>query len=305
MIYAELKNLITLTRNDNTADIFDSAVQLFDAMGEDNYMQIFEATIGASSNLSEDDLILELIEDLQVIVGSIFSMQGIKLVDEVLLSDKIKIAKGLLDIFDYSDRQALSRIIETDLNPEEKLSEILPLVCNVQTEEVFSLIADVNPMVIERLKMLIQPQPDLSDEDPYGAAIQQIIAAYGQFKENVLESKPFYTDRFIINTDTIGLDYQTYLDHILKCKEFQDSLSAMEVAPKTGDSAVFNTVSHYLLGISILSIDGHDNYINTIKNHLTDITNNVSCLTRLEAAISDNIIKLSRTSNTWTKENSL
>lgn len=297
MIYDELKNLISITRSDNTVDVFDSAVLLFEAMGEDNYMQIFEATIGASSNLSDDELIGELVVDLHVIVDNLLSIQGIKLIDDVLISDKIKIARGLLAIFDYSDKVALSRILETDLNPEEMIAEILPLVCDIQTEEAFSLLAVVNEAVPHRLKTLITPQPDIEQEDPYGAAIQQIIAMYSQFKEKVLESKLFYTDRYLNSMDTIGLDYQTYLDEALKYKPFQDLLSVMDTAPKTGSSDVFDSVSKYLIGIAILSIDGHDNYINTIKHHLTDITNNVSSLTRLETAISDNLIKLSRASN--------
>jgi hypothetical protein len=298
MIYDELKNLISITRSDNTVEIFDNAVLLFEAMGEDNYMQIFEATMGASPNLSDDELIGELIVDLHVIVDNLFMIQGIKLIDDTLISDKIKIARGLLSIFDYSDKAAIARILETDLNPEEIIAEILPLVCDIQTEEAFSLLAEVNEAVPGRLKALIIPQPDIEQEDPYGAAIQRIIASYGQFKEKILESKSFYTDRFLNSMDTIGLDYDTYLNELLKHKPFQDLLSYMDAAPKTGSVDVFDSVSKYLIGISILSIDGHDNYINTIKHHLTDITNNVSSLTRLESAISDNLIKLSRASNT-------
>lgn len=297
MIYEELKNLISLTRNDNTVDIFDSAVLLFESMGEDNYMQIFEATMGASTNLNDDELIGELIVDMHVIVDNIFLMQGIKLIDEVLISDKIKIARGLLAIFDYSDKTAISRILETDLNAEEIVSEILPLVCDIKTEEAFSLISEVNDAVPNRLRVLFAEVPDTAQEDPYTEAIKQIIAAYARFKENILESKPFYTDRFLSNIDTVGMDYETYLNELFKHQPFQDLLSAMDAAPKVGSADVFESVSKYLIGISILSIDGHDNYINTIKNHLTDITNNISSLTRLESAISDNLIKLNRVFN--------
>lgn len=297
MIYDELRNMIALARNDNTAEIFDSAVQLFEAMGEDNYMQIFEATMGASSNLSEDDLICELLVDLNLIVDNLFSIQGIKLIDEVLLSDKIKIAKGLLAIFDYSDKEAISRILDTDLNPEEVIAEILPLVCDIQTEEAFSLLAQVHEAVPGRLKLLFNPQPDIDQEDPYGAAIQRIIATYVQFKEKVAGRDNFYTDKFLSTTETIGLDYQTYLDELLKHKPFQDLLSNMDNASTNPNSDLFNEASKYLLGISILSIDGNDDYINTIRHHLTDITSSVNHLARLETAISDNILKLSRTTN--------
>jgi hypothetical protein len=297
MIYDELRNMIALARNDNTAEIFDSAVQLFDAMGEDNYMQIFEATMGASSNLSEDDLICELLVDVNLIVDNLFSIQGIKLIDDVMLSDKIKIAKGLLAIFDYSDKEAISRILDTDLNPEEIIAEILPLVCDIQTEEAFSLLADVNENVPGRLKLFFSPGTSIDQEDPYGATIQRIIATYIQFKEKVAGADGFYADKFLNTTETIGLDYQTYLDELLKHKPFQDLLSSMDGASTNPKSDVFNEVSKYLVGISILSIDGNDDYMNTVRHHLTDITSNVNHLARLETAISDNILKLSRTTN--------
>lgn len=294
MIYDELKNFISLVRKDNTVEIFDSAVSLFDAMGEDNYMQIFEATMGASSNLTEDETVQELLADIEILVESVFRVQGIAVVQEVLLSDKIKIAKGLLDIFDYSDRVAIMRILETDMNPEEQIAEVLTLVCDIQSEEAFAALEEVKPEVITRMKSLFTEQGNEEQEDSYSVAIQKIVASYSQFKENLLESGVFYTDKYLESTTSIGLDYEVYLTDLLKYKPFQDLLSTMDNAIKTKDGGVFNRISMYLIGISILSIDGSADYGSTIRSNLMDISSNISHLAKLEAAISENLIKLNR-----------
>jgi len=79
MIYDELKNLLALSRFDNTVDVFDEAVSLFETMGQDDYMGIFEATINSMPDNTEDEIVDNLLLDLHVLINNIFSIQGVTL----------------------------------------------------------------------------------------------------------------------------------------------------------------------------------------------------------------------------------
>lgn len=289
MIYDELKNLLALSRFDNTVDVFDEAVSLFETMGQDDYMGIFEATINSLPDNTEDELVDALLLDLHVLVNNIFSIQGVTLKEEVLLSEKVKLARGLLDIFDYSDRTALMRVVETDQNPEEKLAELFSMVTPFDTEYAFEMIQEVNPAVPERIKELIVEEVM---QESYDAVMKEIVELYIKFKQNLLDNKPFYTDKHVAAVDTIGLDYNTYLTDLLKHKEFTDLLATLETMGKIGDESVYQQISHYLIGIACLSADGFTTPIETIRKHMDKVTNNINALGKLENHISKDLIKL-------------
>lgn len=289
MIYDELKNLLSLVRSDNTVDTFDEAISLFETMGQDDYMSIFEATINASADFSDEDLVDALIGDLIVLIDNIFSIQGVVLKEEALLSEKVKLARGLLDIFDYADRTALLRIVETDLNPEEKLAELFSLVTPYDSETTFNLLEQVNPAVPERIKELITEE---SIQEVYSEVMKEMVELYIKFKINLVENQPFYTDKFLKEVETIGLDYNTYLNELLKHKEFTDLLGALDGMGKLGDEVVCQNISRYLVGIVCISSDGYSSPIDVIRKHMDKVTNNIVALGKLENQISKDLIKL-------------
>ncbi len=295
MIYDELKNLISLTRVDNTVDTFNEAVSLFDLMGQDDYMQIFEATISSSPGLSDGELVDELLVDLHVIVDNIFSMQGIKLVEDTQINDKVKMAKGLLTVFEYSDKAGIIRVLETDMNPEEKVAELISMMTDMSTEDIFSLLENVNEAVPVRMLQVINEEAEQFMETSYNELMKSIVDLYMQFKEKLLEKKPFYTDKFIIEVNTIGLGYNTYLEDLLKDQQFTDLLSEMEKLGKINESDVYHDVSLYLIAIAILSPEGQANIIGAIREHMHLLTTNINALSRLESYISKNLIKLTST----------
>lgn len=290
MIYDELRNLVALARADNTVDIFDEAISLFETMGQDNYMEIFEATVSSSPGLTDEQVVLELLDDLHLIVNNIFTVQGISLIDEIVLSDKIKIAKAILSIFDYSDRVAIARILETDLNPEEKIAELISLVSDIPTEEAFTFITDVNPGVIARLSEVIKDNESETieiDED-----FKKVIQTYILFKQKILNDSHILTDKYLVEGGTIGLPYSVYLEDLLKHKSFSDLLIEMDNITKANDNSKTDEIAKHLLGIAILSIDSNGNYAKVIKDNLSSITSNVTHTTKIESSISEQLIRL-------------
>jgi hypothetical protein len=289
MIYEELKNLVSLVRSDNTTELFDMAVDLFNTMGQDDYMEIFEVTISSSPGLTDEELVGELINDLHILINNIFSIQGVSLIDEVLLSDKIKLAKGLIDIFNYSDRTALMRIVETDYNPEEKLAELFGLVTEYETETAFSFIQEVNPAVPERIRELIVEEVM---EESYNEVMRAIVELYIKFKERLMNNEPFYLDKHVSLIETIGLEYKIYLTDLLKYQPFIELLSKLDAMGKIGDESLLEQVSKYLIGIACLSADGFTKPIETIRAHMDQVTNNINVTSKLETHISKYLIKL-------------
>ena len=290
MIYDELRNLIALTRSDNTVDIFDEAISLFETMGQDNYMEIFEATVSSSPGLTDEQVVLELLDDLHLIVNNIFTVQGISLIDEIVLSDKIKIAKAILSIFDYSDRVAIARILETDLNPEEKIAELISLVSDIPTEEAFTFITDVNPGVIARLSEVIKDNE--SETIEINDDFKKVIQTYILFKQKILNDSHILTDKYLVEGGTIGLPYSVYLEDLLKHKAFSDLLIEMDDITKANDNSKTDEIAKHLLGIAILSIDSNGNYAKVIKDNLSSITSNVAHTTKIESSISEQLIRL-------------
>ena len=290
MIYDELRNLASLTRADNTVDVFDEAISLFNAMGQDNYMDIFEATVSSSPGLTDEQIILELLDDVHLIVNNIFTLQGISLIDEIVLSDKIKVAKAILAIFDYSDKVAITRILETDLNPEEKIAELISLVSDIQTEEAFTFITDVNPGVIARLSEVINGDED--EAETVTDDIKGVIQTYISFKQKIVKEETFFTDNYLRQGGTIGLPYSIYVEDLLKHKHFVDLLAEMDNSNKSNDNTKTDEVAKHLLGVAILAIDSNGNYAKVIKDHISLITSNVAHTTKIESSVSQYLIQL-------------
>lgn len=289
MIYDELRNMVVLTLQDDTVQTFDDAVSLFEAMGQDDYMGIFEATIGSMPDNTEQEIIDSLLLDIDVITNNIFTTQGVNIKEDVLLSDKVKIARGLLDIFDYEDRSALARVLETDQNPEEIVAELLCIVTPFNSEQLFDMIQEVNPAVPQRIKdLIVEEAMELS----YNEMMKDIVQLYIHFKERLLDNTPFYTDKYLESVETIGLDYATYLRELLKYPTFTELLSKLDSVGKVTDDQLYIDISNYLVAIACLCSDGYTNPIEIIRSNMDKVTNNVSAIGKLENQISKSLIKL-------------
>lgn len=297
MIYAELRNLVSRIRADNTVDILDSAKDLFDKMGHDSYMDVFEATIGSTQGSSDNDIIDNLLLDVHAILNQLFSMQGVAVVDDILLSDKIAIASALVDVFEYEDRQAIITILNADMTPEEKISDVLALVCVLNSEEIFTYIQEVNPNIIGRmLDVLGPPAQEVVDLED---AVQQkrIIDAYVQYKQGVLNGQPHITDIYLINPQSIGLPYLMYLDNILKSSTTKSLLTELDKYDQVVRAINTNheKLTSILLGIAILSGENDMNFSKTITENLSAVSGNANTMKNITACINDLLIKMNRT----------
>lgn len=289
MIYDELRNMVSLVLQDNTVQTFDDAVGLFEAMGQDDYMGIFEATIGSMPDNTEQEIIDSLLLDIDVITNNIFTTQGVNIKEEVLLSDKVKIARGLLDIFDYEDHSTLARVLETDQNPEEILAELLGIVTAFNSEQLFDMIQEVNPAVPQRIKdMIVEEAMELS----YNDMMKSIVQLYIHFKERLMNNESFHTDKYLESVDTIGLDYATYLRELLEYPKFTELLSKLDSVGKITDDQLYIDISNHLLAIACLCSDGYTNPMEIIRSNMDKVTNNVNAIGKLENQISKSLIKL-------------
>ncbi len=274
MIYPELQNYLTQISSNETVDLFDRSIIIFDKYNVPDYMNIFDSTINSNSSSGADVILDYLQNDLNLLLNHLLVIQGVTLNDTATVSQTIDIVDALFEIPFYSDKSTLEKIIESDESDAVKFCQLMNLITTFSVEEVLSILDDVNENFIDNFKNQIKAvESDLVDT----VKIKKHAAAYMRYRELILNNKPSYCDKFFTEAASIGLPYEDYVkQYLLDKKDFLDE----------NDSTFINQISQDLVGLTALSCDGIDNPLPIIRKYLSEIFQDISATTKIDIAVS-------------------
>ena len=279
MHYAELRNYLTLSTDQDTVDIFDDAIDVIERYDIPDYMDLFDQVYGEASYLSDVEVVDGFKNTLSSILSTIISQHGIELKDDVLISEKIAISLGLYRLNDYEDRSSMLLILETEQSPQETLSELLSLVSEYAIEKILSLLESVSPFVISNLRNIIVT-PETNKLEPVEETRQQ-IEDYSKFK-NKFGQPILWSDKYFSHVEAIGLPYSVYMN--IYVNEKQESFTELQLP----------LIAKDIVSIACLSEETVSKAKEIVQEYSDRIYSDLNLITKLDMAVTKTLMEFHR-----------
>lgn len=192
------------------------------------------------------------------------------------LYQKNEFLEALFVVQQLNDYSPILYLLESDLESDEKLAEIIAQLSTLTPSEVISLVDEYDEQILEVLKNYIyQQQPDETNE--LDSTTKQIIAKYKEFY--------YYLDSSNIDTP-IGVEY--FEAGILPGLEFKSYLNYFNELTDNNDLA---KMSLDILSILLLAIDGYLTPIECYRANSHLLFNELDMIAKVDANLLNQINK--------------
>lgn len=237
---------------EDKADTFRESFEVFERSNViAGYNDEFNAILMEEGDLDRPEL-LSSFEDLVISnLAYILLLHGIKVADETPISLMNHICKGLTDVEFYLDGVEILRIIESDLDTEEKVSQILQCVTGVDDQLILNHLFKVNPTLIDRIAEVFEKNVFETKE-----ALEQ------RAKEHSVLNDITNITRFLTSDNLIGVNLikagvrvnAEFLQYIRYFEQHLDELKPGEIARE-------------LFVLITMSCDGNKNVLMTYSKN--------------------------------------
>jgi hypothetical protein len=269
--FAELKNFLCLTRSDETAELVQNAVLVFDLYNVPGYMDVYARTMDTNQETNPNDLVFLLLDDTKTMLSMLLNVQGIVVGEQAEISDLIALTTATSDMVKHEDKQTINRFLETDESVEEIYAELVNFVSGFPIEKVLDLVDAITPNFTAMMKDAMQ-EPEVNLEA--SELLDKIVISYKKFKA-IMKEESLYSDRFLSQNSTIGLDFKSYLNIYSK-----SGVHLKEHTPET-----YRQVAVDLFGMACLSCDGFNNHLVIIRGELSGIYPDIGSSTKVDIEI--------------------
>lgn len=264
--YAEMQNHIRAVQDDDTLELFDEAIKVFDLYQTPGYMEIFETTFANLVDPSDVEVILAWQKNLREILTTLMNYQGVVLVDDILLSDLLEIARASFEFIFNEDKQTLFRQIESIENESELYAEIISNNSSLGVEFVLSQILSVPDNLGGIIKGRLL---ELQEEQAHAKELAQILKRYAAFKKTTHGQTYLFADQLINNPRVLGLPMENYVSMFL----------AGQHRPAETDQETYKRVSKELFALACLSCDGFSNPVHCVRQFVSQVYSDVPACT--------------------------
>lgn len=282
MIYPELKNYLVSISSNETVDLFDNVIEVFDKYNVPDYMTMFELTLGENNDCDSNIILESLLTNVRTILTYLLTMQGIGVNDDTTVSQLLTVVDSLFELPYYEDKDTLNNIMDSDESVIEKVSELLSLVSNMTVEDYLPLICFVDENFISNFKgQLNEVEKGVGDLQ----SINVYVNSYIKFKEILLNNTPSYCDKYLMQLSSIGLPFETYL------KEYEAERGNY-LHDINGN--YIDIIAQDLVGLACISSDGFNNQLIIIRQYLSTLYPDIASTTKVDIAVSKLVLQLTK-----------
>lgn len=269
--FPELKYYLCTTRSDETADLFQRAVEVFDLYNVPGYMDVYSRTMDTNQETNANDIVLLLMDDTKTMLGVLLNVQGIQVAEHAEVSDLIGLTQATMDMSRHEDKVMINRFLETDESTEEIYAELVNFVSGIAVEKVLDLVDNVNPNFTDMMKSAVnEEEENLEASEMFG----KIVVGYKKFK-TIMQEAGLYSDRFLNHNATIGLPFKEYLNIY--------SRSGEHVKEHTPE--MYRQVAVDLFGMACLACDGYNNHLIAIRAELSSLYPDINSSTKVDIEV--------------------
>ena len=295
MIYSELRNYLVQVSSEELVDLFDRGISILEAFSVPDYLDTFDITLGDYLSSTEQESVDAVTHILITYLDKLLQEHGIFTNDQATIGFKIDLLNGIYLLQSYEDWKSIDVIIESQSTPIETFAELMMLVINHPVEAILPYILDVEDSVIDNIKVQlvdnhlskIIPVEDIADQ----------VNNYRKYKTRY-RNEPIWSDKFFVNSESIGLPYHTYLCVYLQ--EFNERLT-----PGLPNSLKAQDVAKDLFGLMCLSLEGVAKSKEVIRKYSDLIYHDLKQLSELDYCVNTIILEYNKNAKNLHQENLL
>jgi hypothetical protein len=214
-------------------EVIGKAISLFDRLNIFTYEAYILNLLNDVDNQDTEFLSSNIVSYLEGFTINLEREFGFTLSDQITLEQRVDFVRSYVDLEDYIDHEAIIRILETDNDIAEKLSEAVALISETSKDILISFIDEVDEtalMTLMRLHISETPNEELTNEisSPAASEAQVLnVRAYIAFLKS--HNLVLYCAELIRNGYEIGLPWSVYwskvgetvskLDRAALCRE--------------------------------------------------------------------------------------
>lgn len=265
-----IKDYLRRNASPELGDSIEQSDRLLERLGVIKHLSVLEELIQLETGTDTSGTLFGILGIYIEVISGVLSEHGV-VVETQNLKEMNLILRGLLDIQNNEDAEFILATIGSDIDPVEKLSELLMLVTGEDCTLFHTLITRVNPRIFEMIKELVEPDLNLT-----GEAMQRLAT---DLKDRILywirRFPNSIASRFVNQQIVLGMSLENYMDLVdgteMVAMDHNPPMVAMELL---GLVFLSDTASDQILAKTNGLLDEHFHSL----NHITSADNAVTSI---------------------------
>lgn len=266
--------LSSFLEQNTTPEVKDSIINSFDTfdiIGAENYEDQYIELLMTEEIYDTGTLLSKIIQLTLDYQKDILREHGITLINTVSISVCDKIIDAILGIQDYSDRKAITKILDTPVIANEVFAELINLITGESIDSILSYIENVNDSFIGKAKEYFSDSENLIPEEEF-AQRKIYIDLLKKFIDKTNSKLKLVMN--LSNGLDVGFPMSVYLSFIGRDIEaMKDDEAARE-----------------LVAMAYISSDGYTNPISIISNNIDNYVADLDKITRISIEVNKYVL---------------
>jgi len=252
-------------------DLIIRAFQTIDELYGPDIQTVFQQYVFTQQTEQFDtgEVLSGITELVKTLLINILKEHTVIVSRDIDLKRLIILTEALIDIQTYEDVESILRILHLDTDNEEKLSEVLALVAEMDQHELLLEIESVDKALLDRLIQHIEEQPQLfisdtnSDRSKYLNEIREF--------EDYTKDSELIAVKMLKDQIDAGYLFEVYANILSRrIEEFDPTKAAKE-----------------LVGLCYISVDGFANPKATIAQHIHKYVSDLRKITTIDIKVTE------------------
>lgn len=274
-MFEELRIFLVDNTTKEEIDLVERAFVVFDDLYPPNIRDKFELILFTQDeSLSYTGHTLdEVIKLVSFYLTQILTEHSIFVNDEISLNRLVTIIEALMDIQHFEDIDTINNILNLDISKEEKLAEILALVCDLDTADILIDIEEVSDSLLDRLK-----EHSNESTNDTSLEVETDISSYvTTIKDYIkfLQTDDLTVVCLIKDGLKPGYEFQTYASMIGRDFESLD--------PKRA--------ARELMAMALISVDGNKNPKSIVSSHIDKLISDFRLITKVDIELTNLLLE--------------
>lgn len=286
MLYLELRTYLTQITDPDVVDLFDRSAAVFEDLQLENWLDVFDETIGRTSGGGDNEVLDALRNELSVMIDEVLQLHGVVMVHEAMTSDRLNMLQALFAIGNGQEKDTMRLLLQGEDSAQEILADMVQLLTAEPSERILSLLDEVSDSLLNTMRRR-QQQTDslLMDEDI--SLSQERFAQYAKYRI-VFANDTRWCDRFVQNSQAIGLPYDSY------ARYYGAHQLDVDLLESSDSEIALRRVCVNLIGIGCLSQEGSTQTEMLAKPYLEKVSSDLGVITRVHSKLINLLLEYNR-----------
>jgi hypothetical protein len=261
--------------SDELVDLIRQSFEIMDAFNYDYNEQDFIRLLMEVENQSNDYLQDGFLAILNHKLDLVLKEHTITL-NNAKLYQKVEFLEALFVVQYLNDYNPLLYILESDLEADEKLAEVIAQLSTLTPSEVISIVDDYDEQILNTLKDYIyKSQPDETNQ--LDSTSKQIITSYKEFYDylNAVNANMPVGIEYLEAGIMPGMEFKYYIHYLNELLDDND----------------YNRLALDILSMILLAKDGYNNPINCYRENSGLVFNDLTIIGKIDANLTAHVSK--------------